>query len=135
MKEKYNFVYNNEKSYDFPKRIVKLEHRSNQPNFGDLSKVKQGRTCVASHVEEVCINQPVCRVVCTAAGAGIGAAAGGGVGTAVGIGVGTQICKELCNLVPKCSNTTVCDEWQEPIHNIGQDSNGNWRSKYINLGE
>lgn len=48
--------------------------------------------CVQWGTREVCVNQQVCRMVCTV----------------VPNGLASQGCKELCVLVPKCSSVPVC---------------------------
>lgn len=89
--EKYQFVYNMDKNYTFPERIVAAQ--SNK--MGGMG--------------QSCVNQSVCRVVCMTAGMGAGIAiAGGSMGTgmAVGMVVGTAaggVCMELCSLIKECS--------------------------------
>ncbi|MEF3280474.1 MAG: hypothetical protein K6357_05860 [Elusimicrobiota bacterium] len=110
--EKYEFVYNAGKTYVFPLRIRRMslfDNKSTQYNIQQLSKTRL-YTCIASHIEEECINRPVCRIVCTAASTFAGSVAGGHTGAAVAIGVSGQICQELCELIPECSLITVCDK-------------------------
>ena len=124
LKEKYNFVYNNEKSYAFPMRIVKFNNEDIQRDFTKLSKSK---VCLSYSTKEQCLNRYVCRAICTF----VGGAVGGWAGCAIG-----YVSSEACAWVKECSPTKVCDEWiDDPFLNHGQDSNGNWRNKEINLGE
>lgn len=103
LEEKYAFVYNKGEVYEFPERFI--------------TRYPGQQICVASHQEQECVNQLVCRMVCAAGGAAAGGVAGA---------VGATVCNQVCESVPKCSNVTVCDQYVTEPMNHGQDSHGNW---------
>ena len=77
LEEKYAFVYNKGDSYKFPERLI--------------SRYPGQQICVASHQEQECVNQLVCRMVCAAAGAAVGGVAGA---------VGAVVCNQVCESRP-----------------------------------
>lgn len=115
VKEKQEFVYGSNKNYSFPKRIVKLEGEKNKLNI--LEFVRVGgchETCVASHTEQQCSNRQVCHNVCHA-----GQIVCHMVGVVGGIpplhqvcSAGAPVCHLVCEIIPECSNVTICDEWK-----------------------
>lgn len=89
--EKYQFVYNMDRNYTFPQRIVAAQSDK------------------MAGMAQTCLNQSICRVVCMTAGMGAGMAISAGSmgsGMVVGMVVGTAaggVCMELCTLIKECS--------------------------------
>ena len=71
--------------------------------------------CLQWTTQRECINRRICRIVCSAIGAGAGSAIGNGVGAAIGVGASSQICQEVCDIVPECSNIRVCVRYSTDI--------------------
>jgi hypothetical protein len=111
LEEKYAFVYSNGQKYQFPDRFV--------------TRNTSQQICVSSHNEHVCNNKEVCKTVC-AAGAVVCYAVTlpSGLPSQV-CGPGAAVCNLVCAVVPDCSDVNVCDEWVDPPHQNGTDSNGN----------
>jgi hypothetical protein len=121
--EKLDFVYNTKKTYKIPSRaIFGAETADAAQSMANASK--SSGACVASHTEQICIDRNVCHTVCTAGQLVCYAVPGG----APYCGPGAAVCNLVCAIVPECTNSTVCDNWQ-PYPNTQNgdsiDDNGN----------
>ena len=75
------------------------------------SQTKGIGACIEGHLTNQCVNQKVCKVVCSVGSTMAGAksvSAGGKIGAAAG----GEVCNELCELVPECSDIYVCDRYE-----------------------
>ena len=109
MEEKYNFVYDNKKSYDFPKRIVEFTAVENT-----FSQTKGAtRICVGWSSKEVCVDKKTWAKVCSASTLVCVVLTLGKAPVCTGL---AAACTFVAVWTPECVNVPYCTQWDNVIY-------------------
>ncbi len=109
IEEKYNFVYSNKKSYDFPERIVEFTEVEN--TFNQTKGAT--RICTGWDTKEVCVDKKTWAKVCTAATLSCVVITAGGAPVCTTI---AAACSFVAVWTPECMDVPYCIEWDTVIY-------------------